>query len=101
MNYRFAASSLLAGLLCGTAALAQVDTRAGPPPEAQNPSQTANTEVADAGDIIVTAQRRASNLQKTPIAVSAFSQATLDRQQVPRRHRPRAFRSQPAVHPTG
>ena len=35
-----------------------------------------------AGDIIVTATRRETSLQKTPIAVSVFSQAQLDRQQV-------------------
>ncbi len=34
------------------------------------------------GDIIVTATRRETSLQKTPIAVSAFNQAALDRQQV-------------------
>jgi iron complex outermembrane receptor protein len=34
------------------------------------------------GEIIVTATRRETSLQKTPVAVSAFSQATLDRQQV-------------------
>ncbi|AUW58580.1 TonB-dependent receptor [Sphingobium sp. SCG-1] len=36
----------------------------------------------DSGDIIVTATRRETSLQSTPIAVSAFSQETLDRQQV-------------------
>ncbi|MBU0931021.1 MAG: TonB-dependent receptor [Alphaproteobacteria bacterium] len=34
------------------------------------------------GDIIVTATRRETTLQSTPIAVSAFGQAQLDRQQV-------------------
>lgn len=34
------------------------------------------------GEIIVTATRRETSLQKTPVAVSAFTQATLDRQQV-------------------
>lgn len=34
------------------------------------------------GDIIVTATRRETTLQKTPIAVSVFSQTQLDRQQV-------------------
>lgn len=58
------------------------------------PSPTANSgraetqTGADAGnngaieDIVVTATRRETSLQSTPIAVSAFSQATLDRQQV-------------------
>ena len=34
------------------------------------------------GDIVVTATRRETNLQSTPVAISAFSQATLDKQQV-------------------
>ncbi|MBU3077738.1 TonB-dependent receptor [Sphingomonas quercus] len=33
-------------------------------------------------DIVVTATRRETSLQSTPVAISAFSQATLDRQQV-------------------
>jgi len=33
-------------------------------------------------DIVVTATKRETSLQKTPIAISAFSQASLDRQQV-------------------
>ena len=37
---------------------------------------------ADAGDIVVTATRRETTLQKTPIAISVFSQTQLDRQQV-------------------
>ena len=83
MNCRFGAASLVAALLASSAAVAQTATPSGPPPEAQNPSQPANTlALADDGDIIVTATRRESSLQKTPIAISAFSQATLDRQQV-------------------
>ena len=82
MNYRIAALSMMATLLSGTAAVAQTASPAGPPPEAQNSATSANTNTADAGDIIITATRRETNLQSTPIAVSAFSQATLDRQQV-------------------
>jgi iron complex outermembrane receptor protein len=62
-------------------------------PATGGPSPTANSGAAEAqtaapaadnydGDIIVTATRRETSLQKTPLAVSAFSQATLDRQQV-------------------
>ncbi|TRW17204.1 TonB-dependent receptor [Glacieibacterium frigidum] len=81
MNYQISALTLVASLLAGTAAVAQTAAPSGPPPEAQNSAQPANTGV-DEGDIIVTATRRESSLQKTPIAISAFSQATLDRQQV-------------------
>ena len=73
---------LLAGtafVLTGAAAIAQT---AAPAPEAQRQSGPTAAAVADDGDIIVTATRRETSLQKTPIAVSAFSQATLDRQQV-------------------
>ncbi|MDQ2762893.1 MAG: TonB-dependent receptor, partial [Pseudomonadota bacterium] len=48
---------------------------------AQGTDVSAPTAVSD-GDIIVTATRRETTLQKTPLAVSAFSQANLDRQQV-------------------
>ncbi|QXQ05549.1 TonB-dependent receptor [Sphingosinicellaceae bacterium] len=82
MNYRVLAISLTASLLSGTAMAQTTVAPAGPPPEAQNPATPANVAVADAGDIIITATRRETNLQSTPIAVSAFSQATLDRQQV-------------------
>ncbi|MEG3086991.1 TonB-dependent receptor [Sphingomonas sp. PB4P5] len=64
-------------------------------PQTDTPSPTANSGQAetqtqppvdtDSGaieDIVVTATRRETNLQSTPIAISAFSQATLDRQQV-------------------
>ncbi len=43
---------------------------------------TANAASDQIGEIVVTATRRETSLQKTPVAVSAFSQATLDRQQV-------------------
>ena len=48
-------------------------------------AQSAGVEESDApGDIIVTAQRRDSRLQDTPIAVSAFSDDTLTERQVAR-----------------
>ena len=71
-----------------TQAAGQVDPQTGDPSPTANSgradSQTAGDRpgLADTGDIIVTATRRETSLQKTPIAVSAFSQATLDRQQV-------------------
>ena len=46
------------------------------------PLGTAAAPQDDSGDIIVTATRQETSLQKTPIAVSVFSQAQLDRQQV-------------------
>ncbi|KPF75116.1 TonB-dependent receptor [alpha proteobacterium AAP81b] len=68
--------SFVASLLAGTSALAQS------PPPAPEAARTAAADIAADDDIIVTATRRESSLQKTPIAISAFSQATLDRQQV-------------------
>jgi len=66
------ASSSLAALLCclATPALAQTDT-----PTSDNPAPQA--EEVNAGDIIVTATRRASPLSTVPIAVSAVSAASL------------------------
>ena len=70
------------------AAGAQIDPQTGgPDPTADSgraDTQTAGDQpgLDDTGDIIVTATRRETSLQKTPIAVSVFSQATLDRQQV-------------------
>ena len=67
-----ASTALVASLFFTSAAIAQ---DAAPAPVA----------VADSGqvaDIVVTATKRETSLQKTPIAISAFSQASLDRQQV-------------------
>jgi iron complex outermembrane receptor protein len=67
-----ASTALVASLFFTSAAIAQ---DAAPAPAA----------VADSGqvaDIVVTATKRETSLQKTPIAISAFSQASLDRQQV-------------------
>ncbi|MES2055320.1 MAG: TonB-dependent receptor [Pseudomonadota bacterium] len=75
----FAASTMLATSFLVTApAFAQ--TAPVPAEQAADPATTA-APVAE-GDILVTATRRETSLQKTPLAVSAFSQATLDRQQV-------------------
>jgi len=45
-------------------------------------SPTPAAEEGGVEDIVVTATRRETSLQRTPVAVSAFSQATLDKQQV-------------------
>jgi iron complex outermembrane receptor protein len=45
-------------------------------------AESAVTESADEGDIIITAQRRAETLQSVPIAVSAFTGEALERQQI-------------------
>ena len=49
---------------------------------AQAQSTAAGADQGGVSDIVVTATRRETSLQHTPIAVSAFSQATLDKQQV-------------------
>ena len=71
--------AICAVLAAGTAltppALAQVDAQstAAPAPEAQDAASTTSSS----GDIVVTARRRAENLQDVPVAISAFSQDTL------------------------
>lgn len=69
------ASTALASALC-MAATAQAQ-QATP----QDTARAAAPQASD-GDIIVTATRRETTLQSTPIAVSAFGQAQLDKQQV-------------------
>lgn len=66
--------SMIVALLSSTGALAQV-ADAGGSPAAQGPSLALD-------DIIVTAQRRATDLQDTPVAISAFSGQTLDAERV-------------------
>ena len=78
---------LAAGTALGMAlACEQANAQSSATPIAPAPEQTGGTATAATDnsipDIVVTATRRETNLQKTPIAVSAFSQATLDRQQV-------------------
>lgn len=51
-------------------------------PDPAAPAASVAAAAQDSGDIIVTATRQETTLQKTPIAVSVFSQAQLDRQQV-------------------
>ena len=96
-RHALAAGTALATLIFGTPAHAQTGAQSASPavapsnpdprdpPEAQ-PGAEVHGQPASAadqvGDIIVTATRRETSLQKTPIAVSAFNQAALDRQQV-------------------
>ncbi len=66
--------SALAVVLCSSGtALAQ---------ETNETTASAQTQSAAPNEIIVTATRRETTLQRTPLAVSAFSQEQLDRQQV-------------------
>jgi iron complex outermembrane receptor protein len=50
--------------------------------QAQTAPAVANNDSTQLEEITVTATKRETNLQDTPIAISAFSQAGLDRQQV-------------------
>lgn len=54
------------------------------PTLAQETSQTTGEDTAQSGigDIVVTAQRRSENLQETPLAISAFSNESLNDRQV-------------------
>ena len=83
------AGTAIVTLLAFSGAGAQTDPVAtSAPPEAQRSTgataaaNASGLNYQDAGDIIITATRRDTNFQHTPIAVSVFSQATLDRQQV-------------------
>ncbi|WP_285021076.1 TonB-dependent receptor [Novosphingobium sp. fls2-241-R2A-195] len=73
-NALIASTALAAALCMTTTAKAQDAAPQGAP-------QSAAPQASD-GDIIVTATRRETTLQSTPIAVSAFGQAQLDKQQV-------------------
>ncbi len=64
------------GLLASTAAWAQVE---GPTGTAAAAATTENTGIAD---IVVTATRSAQSLQSVPVAVSAFTGAALEEQQI-------------------
>ena len=75
-----AGTALAAVLAFSSAASAQTapTTPAGPTPAAQ-PSDAQSGQVAE---IVVTATKRETSLERTPIAISAFSQNQLDRNQV-------------------
>ena len=85
-------TALTATMLIHTSAFAQQDTNAGAPSpqptsvDSGSPgTSTAGgqpTPNADTSEIIVTATKRVTTLQKTPIAISVFNQGQLDRQQV-------------------
>jgi iron complex outermembrane recepter protein len=64
-------TSLLASTLASTSALAQQATQ-------QEPTTQAGADETVFGDIIVTAQKRAQNLQEVPAAVSVVSSAQLE-----------------------
>ena len=74
-------------LLAATAValIAAMPFQAGAQAAAAVPQDTGSTNTQEAGygsDIVVTAQRQSQTLQEVPIAVSAFSAATLEAQQI-------------------
>ncbi len=76
-----ASSSILA--LLAHASLAQAQAQAITPATSQPTASSPNPSAAPVlSEVVVTATRRETNLERTPIAVSAFSQQQLDRQQV-------------------
>lgn len=66
---------LASGSLIPTMALAQADAT----PDATEAAQPANDAL---GDIVVTARRRAENLQDVPLAVTAFSPVALEQKRI-------------------
>ncbi|SDA36819.1 TonB-dependent receptor [Sphingomonas sp. NFR15] len=79
LNYRTTVSSAaLAAILTLSAspALAQTAPDAAPPRETANPP-AAPVDAATIGDIIVTANKRAENIQSVPLAVSVIAPAQL------------------------
>ena len=76
-QWKRAAAALLASTIVATPALAQ-DVPTTEPPQAPSTARTEQT----GEEIIVTATKRAENLQDVPIAINAFSTKTLDDLQV-------------------
>lgn len=75
-------SSVIA-LIAATPAIAQTSAPADPARPASTAAQTADDQEG-LGVIIVTAQRRAQDLQEVPLAVSAFNAEELERRQITR-----------------
>ena len=80
MQYLLAGASL-AALSLAAPASAQSVPGTGAPESGEAQSGT-RPDAEIAGDIVVTAQRRAENLQSVPISVSAFTGEALERQQI-------------------
>src|SRR5687768_13733934 len=58
---------------------AQAQDQAAPTPAESSPSQTGDTSDAQLEEIVVTARKRAENLQETPIAITAFTASTIEK----------------------
>jgi iron complex outermembrane receptor protein len=67
--------SVVAALLCGTAAIAC-------PAHAQDQEAATGGRNGQLEEVVVTAQKRSQNLQTTPVAVTALSAQTLDERRV-------------------
>ena len=81
-HHRFAASLFAVAVgLVSRPASAQVAPPA-PAPSATTPSASGDARTPATSDIIVTAQRRAESLARTPVAVTAISADTLTRQAI-------------------
>ena len=83
----FASIMTLATVLSSVPAVAQdsndsaaTEAEAAAQPPADAPDASANE--ADSGDIVVTAQKRAENVQDVPISIAAFSGETLEKNNV-------------------
>lgn len=75
MKTFYASSLTVLAMMLGTPALAQT-------PPAPPPADTTDDQGVQLGEVIVTAQRRSTDLQDTSAAISAFGGATLDEDRV-------------------
>jgi iron complex outermembrane receptor protein len=67
---------LMGACLSATAGVAQAQTTSAPAPAAAEPTAVTT------GEVVVTARRRAEDVSKVPISITAFSGATLDKKGV-------------------
>jgi iron complex outermembrane receptor protein len=79
MPFKYATSAAIGALLIGMGAPVMAQTT---PADAQAEPQTDATQDSGGGDIIVTAQRRASTVREVPFSIAAFSGDALRNTQV-------------------
>lgn len=81
MQFRFRAIALVSTSMA-VLALAQPDAHAAIASDPEKAATPSEPDAPQSGDIVVTAQRRETSLQKTPIAISAFTPETLEQRNI-------------------